>query len=113
MTVAVCLKCGDYKTGALTPCPSCRHDPKSLDEQAKHFMMTSHFRPEAELHAVARRVKAGEEVTFDPVQLEVIKAEIPRLRGWGTAACFTVGVFFLALAIALTAVVALFWWLLG
>ena len=113
MTVAVCLKCGAFKKGALTWCPSCKHDPKDVEDQAKHFMVTSHFRSEAELHAVAERVKAGQELTFDPVQVEVIKAENPRLRGWGTTACFMVAVVVLALGILLGGIIALLLWLIG
>ena len=113
MTIAVCLKCGSFKTQALLPCPSCKNNPDSIDDQAKHFMATSHFRSEAELNEMANQIKAGKEVPFDPLQLEIIKAEIPNLRGWGASACLSTLLIILVIAIPLTLIFLLLDWLMG
>ena len=113
MTVAVCLKCGAFKTQALLPCPSCSNNPDSVEEQARHFMATSHFKSEAELNEMAEQIKAGKEVTFDPIQLEVIKAEIPNLRGWGASACLSTLLIILVIAVPVTLFFLLLEWLLG
>ena len=87
--VALCLKCGACKEGALEPCPSCRHEPREAEDQAKHLMMTSNYRSETEVFATSEKIKAGQEPEFDPAQLAVIKDEIPRLRRAGGSGCVT------------------------
>ena len=109
MTVAVCLKCGALKESALKPCPSCRYVPRDTEDQARHLMLTSNFRSETELHAAAERIKAGQDVEFDPHQLAVIKEEIPRLRSMNSASCFTCLLLAAGIGLTLTLVYVLLW----
>ena len=108
-TVAVCLKCGATKDGALAPCPSCKHLPKDTEDQARHLMLTSNFRSEAELHTAVERIKAGQEVEFDPAQLDVIKEEIPRLRNVNSTSCLSCFLILAALGLTGMLIYVLLW----
>jgi hypothetical protein len=70
MTVAVCLKCGALKHGALTPCPGCSHDPREPEDQARHLMTSDHYFSHEALAAIGARVKRGEPLTFDAAQVQ-------------------------------------------
>jgi hypothetical protein len=73
MTVAVCLKCGDFKHGAFTRCASCGYEPDDDESLTKHLLVTDHYHTREALEAIAERVKAGEPITFDPATLEAAK----------------------------------------
>ncbi len=64
MTVAVCIRCGEMKHGALTPCPECGFDPEEDEDRAKAMIVTDHFLPIEELETVAERIKSGEPVIY-------------------------------------------------
>src|SRR5262245_61831599 len=68
MTVAVCLKCGEFKHGAWTPCLHCGYIPDDDESYTKHLLVTDHYLNAAQLKEIAGRVKAGEEIEF-PAEL--------------------------------------------
>jgi hypothetical protein len=83
MTVAICLRCGRRKHGALTPCPACDFEPRSPEDQAKATLLSDHFLGEQELVAAGARIEHGEEPELDPRALEqfvdVYRNSDPRL----------------------------------
>jgi hypothetical protein len=81
MTVAVCLKCGAMKHGALTPCPGCSHDPREPEDQARHLMTSDHYQSHEMLAAIGERVKRGETLQFDAEQVRSFVATIEASGG--------------------------------
>jgi hypothetical protein len=64
MTVAVCIRCGAMKLGALTPCPECQFDPEANEDKAKAMVLTDHFLPQQELETISKRIKTSQPVTY-------------------------------------------------
>ena len=64
MTVAICIKCGERKHGALTPCRKCRFDPADTLDRAKSMIVTDHFLPLEDLDGIAERIRTDQPVTF-------------------------------------------------
>lgn len=69
MTVAVCLKCGQLKRGAWTPCAKCGFCPDDDESMTKHLLVTDHNYSHEQLVEIAEKIKAGEEFKFDPLAL--------------------------------------------
>jgi hypothetical protein len=79
VTVAVCLRCGEFKQGAFVPCPKCGYVPDDDESLTKHLLVTDHYLDIESLEALANRVKEGQPVEFDPESLKaawVSKAEV-------------------------------------
>jgi hypothetical protein len=80
MTLAVCVRCGESKVGAFTPCARCGLDPAAhgtdRDVQAKSLLLTERYHPGGELEAIGRKLRAGEPVPFDAVQLAQVVEEL-------------------------------------
>ncbi|MFC1678953.1 hypothetical protein ACFL2T_01945 [Elusimicrobiota bacterium] len=74
MTRAVCLKCGEFKIGAWSPCRKCGFSPEDEESITRHKLATDHFFSPKELEAISERVKAGEEVQFPPELFEIHRA---------------------------------------
>lgn len=79
MTSAVCLLCGHIKTGAWVVCPGCRHQPKTLEDRARHLITTSHYLKPDKLEAIAQEIKAGNSPQFLPEQVQAVIGEIERM----------------------------------
>ena len=104
MTVAVCLRCGEFKHGAWTPCPKCRYMPQDDESLTRHLIVTDHFMTREQLEEVSARVKAGGTIEFPPELLEkarVRKADVDRAARRFWMGCL--------LVLALAAVAAAFW----
>jgi len=69
MTAAVCLRCGEFKTGALTRCPRCSHEPTSPEERAKHVLVSDRFFSLPQLEDASLRIKRGETLAYPPEEL--------------------------------------------
>ena len=65
MTVAVCMKCGARKVGALTACRECGFEPSTYEDQAKSIALSDHYIAITELSAKGAKIKAGERPVFD------------------------------------------------
>ena len=65
MTIAVCLKCGETKMGALTRCPECNYDPMGREDSAKHIMASDQCLSRDDIDAAALSVKSGQPLQFD------------------------------------------------
>ena len=79
MTQAVCLGCGESKFGAWGPCQHCGCNPTDSDSMTRHLLVSSHFLNSDEMAEVARKVKAGEEIEFDPEKFEAYRVDPERL----------------------------------
>ncbi|MEN3942679.1 hypothetical protein WJU23_15365 [Prosthecobacter sp. SYSU 5D2] len=80
MTAAVCLECGHMKTGAWTTCPGCRYLPQSLEDRARHLIITDHYLKPEKLEAVSREIQAGRKPQFLPEQVQAVMAEMERIE---------------------------------
>lgn len=69
MTLAICIKCGNQKHGALTPCLECGFDPSSPQDQTKSVALSDHNLTPEELAAVGQRIQAGEPLDFDEASI--------------------------------------------
>src|SRR4051812_18294880 len=81
MTVAICLRCGEFKHGTADPCPKCGYTPDNVQSWAKQQLATDHYHSREELQALAARVKSGEPVKFDPEKIHAgwVRIEVARL----------------------------------
>jgi hypothetical protein len=116
MTLAVCVRCGESKVGAFTPCARCGLDPAAhgtdKELQAKSLLLTDRYFPGGELEAMGRKIRAGELVAFDSAKLAELVEELRTQKlpivskaspgcsiiGWallGAAVLFVVGVVWL------------------
>lgn len=59
MTIAVCVRCGEIKLGAITSCPGCRHVPLDDDDFVYSIVLSDHyFNPET-LNQISASMKNG------------------------------------------------------
>jgi hypothetical protein len=68
--VGVCLKCGEFKHGAINLCRKCGYTPDDDESLTKHLLVTDLYHSREMLEAIAARVKAGESITFAPETLQ-------------------------------------------
>lgn len=64
MTVAICIKCGNTKHGALTNCRKRGFTPHENKDKAKSMIVTDHILSRSELEQIGRRIQAGLPVDF-------------------------------------------------
>ncbi|AEI63338.1 hypothetical protein [Corallococcus macrosporus] len=80
MSLAVCVRCGNSKVGAFTPCAGCGLDPAAhgteRELQARSMFLTERYLPGGELEAMGRRIREGEPVTYDAGLLAQITEEL-------------------------------------
>jgi hypothetical protein len=107
MTVAVCLKCGAMKLGALTSCPKCRYVPEDLEDKAKHVMVSDHHFSKAELESFSATMQSGQPLQFNAEQVEhfIAAYEIAEAEG-NKPGWFILGRF-ATIAIVMVAVIVL------
>lgn len=105
MTVAVCLKCGALKHGALTPCQACSYTPQDVEDQAKHVMVSDHHFSQADLEQISARVQNGQPLHFDPKQVERVSAVLQTVQQEGKRGHLFLWGFFAPFALVILAVV--------
>jgi hypothetical protein len=109
VTQAICLKCGESKIGALTPCFKCGFDPKTPEDKARSIVLSSHHMDATSLENAAKAIQAGETIPI-PDDLLAGYAETiattpePRGAGWFVVGCLlsigVVGTAFVASIVA-------------
>jgi hypothetical protein len=78
MAFAICIKCGGRKQHALTPCGQCNFVPRSKEDEAKSFYLSTHnLSPEA-------LVKAGEAID-QGVEINYNRGPLKNVVGAATA----------------------------
>ncbi|MGQ0507033.1 MAG: hypothetical protein ACT4TC_17130 [Myxococcaceae bacterium] len=79
MGLAICMRCGEKKEGALSPCAACKFDPvKAADPevQAKSMFLSDATLQTAEIEKYAKQLKAGKAITYDTSRLDVMKRQL-------------------------------------
>lgn len=79
MTIAVCLKCGAQRIGALTRCAGCTYDPVTDPDrrnQAKSLWLSDHHLSPQALAAVAAQLKAGTAVAWNEPLLDTLVTQL-------------------------------------
>ncbi|NOJ80988.1 hypothetical protein [Myxococcus xanthus] len=80
MTLAVCVRCGNSKVGAFTPCTGCGLDPAAhgteRDLQARSLLLTERYLPGGELEEIGRKIRKGEPVAYDAGLLAQITEDL-------------------------------------
>ncbi len=79
MTLAICIKCGEEKLGAFTPCRQCRFTPELMEDKAKALLLSDHYQKVVELRQIGQRIKAGERLSFDEGQIAEMAEELTRM----------------------------------
>jgi len=76
MTLAICVRCGQEKVGALTPCSSCGFLPRSFEDLAKSITLSDrHYDREALWH-IADRIRSGKSFDFDEDAIARLAVEL-------------------------------------
>jgi hypothetical protein len=70
VTLAICIKCGHRKIGALTLCHHCKFIPLQPDDQARSVYLSDHNLSATKLEGVAEKLRLGEPVLFDEKWLQ-------------------------------------------
>ncbi|NOK04113.1 MULTISPECIES: hypothetical protein [Myxococcus] len=80
MTLAVCVRCGNSKVGAFTPCTGCGLDPAAhgteRELQARSLLLTERYLPGGELEEIGRKIRKGEPVAYDAGLLAQITEDL-------------------------------------
>ncbi|WIG94387.1 hypothetical protein [Myxococcus sp. SDU36] len=80
MTLAVCVRCGNSKVGAFTPCAGCGLDPAAHGTertlQARSLLLTERYLPGGELEELGRKIRKGEPVSYDAGLLAQITEDL-------------------------------------
>lgn len=80
MTLAVCLSCGEFKTGAFASCTKCGHHPVTLDDRAAHYICCDQCNTVEDLKGIAKRIQSGEKLKFRPDDLAEIKSILAKMQ---------------------------------
>jgi len=64
MTIAVCIRCGASKLGALTPCCFCQFEPGDNLDKARAMILTDHFLSADDLNGIGLRIQTGLPVNY-------------------------------------------------
>ena len=120
MTIAICVRCGEQKSGAFAPCPSCAYDPaRELDRrvQAKTMWLSEHHLSPEALTKISRQLKAKQLVAFDEkmideLVLQLRTQQIPIISGPPAGASRLLWIL-LAAVLSFAAAMAAFWFLGG
>jgi hypothetical protein len=81
MTLAICVKCGEEKLGALSPCIQCGFDPATPEDKARGLLLCDHNMSVQDLRAVAAEIKSGKIPSFDEDAIEQMAQEIRQIPG--------------------------------
>jgi hypothetical protein len=79
MALAICLKCGHEKSGALAVCPGCGYAPGSdRVAQAKSLLLSDNYSMADELRAASTAIRTGGAPEFDRARLSALIGELER-----------------------------------
>ncbi len=76
MTVAICFKCGAFKTGAFNWCEACGAQPVNLDEIALSMALTDHFYDKPTLDQIRAELVFRKRLPIDPMFVLRIRDEL-------------------------------------
>jgi len=58
MSIAICCKCGNEKTGALTQCGSCKTTPRAESDLALSLVLSEHLSSKTQLGVLAHEIRS-------------------------------------------------------
>ena len=76
MTIAVCIRCGNEKRGALTACEQCTFDPQKPEDQARSIAFSDHYMTHDQLRNASNAIRLGEKPRFDSMLVNQIEQEL-------------------------------------
>ena len=84
MSMAVCLRCGEWKTEAFQPCPVCAFDPARAeddrDAQARSLLLSEPHSTRAELHEASRALREGRPLALDGGRVAQLRDQLATQR---------------------------------
>ncbi|MDX2008606.1 MAG: hypothetical protein SFW67_00365 [Myxococcaceae bacterium] len=78
MTVAICMKCGGSKVGALSPCAACGFRPRTPDEGARSIWLSDQVQPAQVLAALSGELAAGRDIAWDEAAVSSWRGTLER-----------------------------------
>ena len=78
MTKAVCFECGEFKFGALNPCPRCNAEPIYENDIVKSILLSDHNYDESKLIETSSQIRSGLIIEIPPETLERYKNELSK-----------------------------------
>ena len=72
MTVAICLRCGSEKHGALTLCPKCKFVPGTDEDMACSLALTDHYFDREKLRQIGLDITVGKRPQLAPRTKEML-----------------------------------------
>lgn len=81
MAFAICIKCGGRKQHALSPCGQCKFVPKSKEDEAKSFFLSTHNMPAEALVKAGEAIERGAEINYNkgPLKGVVASSTAPKI----------------------------------
>jgi hypothetical protein len=73
LTIAICLKCGATKFGALTPCEACAHMPGTERDVIYSMALSDHYMDVAKLQELADLIKRGRQLQLPQAQEDMLR----------------------------------------
>jgi len=111
MTIAICIKCGAEKFGALVPCEECGFFPSDMVDRAKSTVLSDHHLEISELHRVGQEIRDGKEPQLPQELVDeyiaLYEADLLRQKspstdpGWITTALSFLGILMVPVGFAL------------
>ena|SRR5687768_10502857 len=81
MAFAICIKCGGKKGNPLSPCAQCKFVPKSKEDEAKSFYLSTHNLPPESLIKAGEAIEQGVEINYNkgPLKGVVAASSAPKI----------------------------------
>jgi hypothetical protein len=76
MTIAVCVKCGQFKFGAFNSCRKCGAEPRHIDDLALSLAMSDHYFDKPTLEQISKIIQTGREPVIDRTLVQRITEEL-------------------------------------
>lgn len=74
--ISLCLACGARKAGPTEACASCRHQPRTKDELARHLLVAARELTEEEAESISAAIREGREIEFSQDSLLTMRAAL-------------------------------------
>jgi hypothetical protein len=81
MTIAICLRCGEYKHGAFNKCSACHYEPSTLKHKAMSMLLSDHNCNEVQLAAHSNNIKIGSTAYIDQEELQAMMSVLGSPQG--------------------------------
>lgn len=78
MTKAICIKCGEEKSGAFVPCSACGYQPNTDHDLTYSMALSTHHQTESTLRALGSGIKSGkiDRIVLPPDQEAELLAQV-------------------------------------